>query len=303
MSTVAARPTISQQMQGSRAVAVSLHGVSKSFRLPHRQYHTLKERALHPFQARTFDVLEAVKEVDLEISEGEFFGIIGRNGSGKSTLLKCIAGIYNADAGEIMVRGRLSPFIELGVGFNMELTARDNVTINAIMLGLSRREVRERFDAIIDFAELHEFLDLRLKNYSSGMLVRLAFSVAIQVSAEILLIDEVLAVGDANFQQKCFDEFERLKRAGRTILFVTHDMGAIERFCDRAMLLERGSVVGLGEPAAIARRYNQLNFGRTVQQPASDDEGAPAGQRRSRGDRRRLVRGHRRRPDRRTCLR
>ena len=217
MSTVAARPTISQQMQGSRAVAVSLHGVSKSFKLPHRQYHTLKERAMHPFQARTFDVLEAVKEVDLEISEGEFFGIIGRNGSGKSTLLKCIAGIYNADGGEIMVRGRLSPFIELGVGFNMDLTARDNVTINAIMLGLSRREVRERFDAIIDFAELHEFLDLRLKNYSSGMLVRLAFSVAIQVSAEILLIDEVLAVGDANFQQKCFDEFERLKRAGRTI--------------------------------------------------------------------------------------
>ena len=195
---------------------------------------------MHPFQARTFDVLEAVKEVDLEISEGEFFGIIGRNGSGKSTLLKCIAGIYNADGGEIMVRGRLSPFIELGVGFNMDLTARDNVTINAIMLGLSRREVRERFDAIIDFAELHEFLDLRLKNYSSGMLVRLAFSVAIQVSAEILLIDEVLAVGDANFQQKCFDEFERLKRAGRTILFVTHSMDAIERFCDRAMLLERG---------------------------------------------------------------
>jgi energy-coupling factor transporter ATP-binding protein EcfA2 len=139
------------------------------------------------------------------------------------------------------------------------------------MLGLSRREVRERFDAIIDFAELHEFLDLRLKNYSSGMLVRLAFSVAIQVSAEILLIDEVLAVGDASFQQKCFDEFERLKRASRTILFVTHDMGSIERFCDRAMLLERGDIVGIGEPAALARRYNQLNFGRTVQQRAADD--------------------------------
>jgi ABC-type polysaccharide/polyol phosphate transport system ATPase subunit len=271
MSTTATRPSIALQMQGSRELALSLHGVSKSFKLPHRQYHTLKERALHPFQARTFDVLEAVKDVDVEIGQGEFFGIIGRNGSGKSTLLKCIAGIYNADAGEIMVRGRLSPFIELGVGFNHDLTARDNVTINAIMLGLSRREVRDRFDAIIDFAELHEFLDLRLKNYSSGMLVRLAFSVAIQVSAEILLIDEVLAVGDANFQQKCFEEFERLKRAGRTILFVTHDMGAVERFCDRAMLLNRGDVVGIGEPAAIARRYNQLNFGRIVQQPAGDD--------------------------------
>jgi ABC-type polysaccharide/polyol phosphate transport system ATPase subunit len=271
MSTTATRPPISRQTQASRPVAVSLHGVSKSFKLPHRQYHTLKERALHPFQARTFDVLEAVKDVNLEIAQGEFFGIIGRNGSGKSTLLKCIAGIYQADAGEIMVRGRLSPFIELGVGFNMDLSARDNVTINAIMLGLSRREVRERFDAIIDFAELHEFLDLRLKNYSSGMLVRLAFSVAIQVSAEILLIDEVLAVGDANFQQKCFDEFERLKKDGRTILFVTHDMGTVERFCDRAMLLDRGDMVGIGEPAAIARRYNQLNFGRTVQQRPADD--------------------------------
>ncbi len=271
MSTTATRLSIAPPMRGSRAVAVLLHGVSKSFRLPHRQYHTLKERALHPFQSRTFDVLEAVKDVNIEVAQGEFFGIIGRNGSGKSTLLKCIAGIYNADAGEIMVRGRLSPFIELGVGFNMELTARDNVTINAIMLGLSRREVRERFDAIIDFAELHEFLDLRLKNYSSGMLVRLAFSVAIQVSAEVLLIDEVLAVGDANFQQKCFDEFGRLKQAGRTILFVTHDMGSVERFCDRAMLLERGDVVGIGQPAAIARRYNQLNFGRTVQQRAPDD--------------------------------
>ena len=268
MTTTATRPSISSQIQGTRPLAVSLHGVSKSFKLPHRQYHTLKERALHPFQSRTFDMLEAVKDVDVEIAQGEFFGIIGRNGSGKSTLLKCIAGIYNADAGDIMVRGRLSPFIELGVGFNLDLSARDNVTINAIMLGLSRREVRERFDAIIDFAELQEFLDLKLKNYSSGMLVRLAFSVAIQVSAEILLIDEVLAVGDANFQQKCFDEFERLKRAGRTILFVTHDMGAVERFCDRAMLLERGDMVGIGEPAAIARRYNQLNFGRIVQQRA-----------------------------------
>jgi len=259
-------------MQGSRPLSVSLHHVSKSFKLPHRQYHTLKERALHPFQARTFDVLEAVKDVSIEVEQGEFFGIVGRNGSGKSTLLKCIAGIYKADTGEITVRGRLSPFIDLGVGFNHELTARENVTINAIMLGLSRREVRNRFDTIIDFAELHEFLDLKLKNYSSGMLVRLAFSVAIQVSAEILLIDEVLAVGDANFQQKCFDEFERIKRAGRTMLFVTHDMNAVQRFCDRAMLLERGDMTGIGEPPAITRRYNQLNFGRTVQERAADDD-------------------------------
>ena len=244
--------------------AVSVTHVNKAFRLPHQRYHTLKERVLHPLRGSSFDVLQAVDDVSVEIRPGEFFGIVGRNGSGKSTLLKCIAGIYDIDDGELHIRGRLSPFIELGVGFNMDLTARDNVMINAIMLGLSRKQARERFHQIIAFAELEDFLDLKLKNYSSGMSVRLAFSVAIQVEAEILLIDEVLAVGDAAFQQKCFDEFERLKRQGRTILFVTHDMGSIERFCNRAMLLEKGRMVAIGDPAAIARRYNQLNFGATV---------------------------------------
>jgi ABC-type polysaccharide/polyol phosphate transport system ATPase subunit len=251
--------------------AVSIRSVNKSFRLPHQRYHTLKERALHPFRSRSYDVLRAVDDVSVTIHEGEFFGIVGRNGSGKSTLLKCIAGIYGIDAGEITVRGRLSPFIELGVGFNMELTARDNVIINAIMLGLTPKEARERFDRIIAFAELEEFLDLKLKNYSSGMSVRLAFSVAIQVEAEILLIDEVLAVGDAAFQQKCFDEFHRLKAAGRTILFVTHDMGAIERYCDRAVLLEKGKTVMIGEPAAVARRYNAINFGNFVHQQTKEE--------------------------------
>ena len=257
---------------GGRALlpAVSIHGVSKAFKLPHRQYHTLKERALHPFSTSTFDVLQAVDDVSVDVAAGEFFGIIGRNGSGKSTLLKCLAGIYNVDSGELRVSGRLSPFIELGVGFNPELTARDNVMINAIMLGLSRKQARARFDDIIAFAELEEFLDMRLKNYSSGMHVRLAFSVAIQVDAEILLIDEVLAVGDARFQQKCFDEFQRLKQEGRTILFVTHDMSAIERFCDRAMLLDKGKMIGIGEPTTIARRYNELNFGRTIHDGVAD---------------------------------
>jgi ABC-type polysaccharide/polyol phosphate transport system ATPase subunit len=236
----------------------------------------LKERALHPFRSRTYDVLRAVDEVSVDVQPGEFFGIVGRNGSGKSTLLKCIAGIYDIDRGELTVRGRLSPFIELGVGFNMDLTARDNVMINAIMLGLTPKQARERFDEIIAFAELEDFLDLRLKNYSSGMNVRLAFSVAIQVEAEILLIDEVLAVGDAAFQQKCFDEFERLKRAGRTILFVTHDMGAIERFCDRAMLLDKGRMVMIGGPTEVARRYNALNFGTTVHHVHHDQATASA---------------------------
>jgi ABC-type polysaccharide/polyol phosphate transport system ATPase subunit len=204
--------------------------------------------------------------VNLEIAPGEFFGIVGRNGSGKSTLLKCLAGIYDIDEGEIALNGRLSPFIELGVGFNMDLTARDNVVINAIMLGLSRKEARERFDDILAFAELEEFVDLKLKNYSSGMYVRLAFATAVQVDADILLIDEVLAVGDANFQQKCYDELTRLQKAGKTMVFVTHDMGAVERFCDRAMLMERGRVVDVGEPSSIARQYNQHNFRRTRQE-------------------------------------
>jgi ABC-type polysaccharide/polyol phosphate transport system ATPase subunit len=241
--------------------AVSIEGVSKTFRLPHRQYSTLKERALHPLRSTEYDELHAVKDLTLAIAQGEFFGIVGRNGSGKSTLLKCIAGIYGVDSGRISIAGRLSPFIELGVGFNMDLTARDNVIINAIMLGLSRRQARARFDDVIAFAELEEFVDLKLKNYSSGMLVRLAFATSIEVDAEILLIDEVLAVGDATFQQKCFEEFYRLKREGKTIVFVSHDMHSVERFCDRAMLMERGSLVQIGEPRIIARAYHKLNFG------------------------------------------
>jgi ABC-type polysaccharide/polyol phosphate transport system ATPase subunit len=241
--------------------AVAIENVSKTFRLPHQHYSTLKERALHPFRRTDYDELHAVRDISLEIPSGEFFGIVGRNGSGKSTLLKCIAGIYGVDRGRISISGRLSPFIELGVGFNMDLTARDNVIINAIMLGLSRRQASARFDDVIAFAELEEFIDLKLKNYSSGMLVRLAFATSIQVPAEILLIDEVLAVGDAAFQQKCFEEFYRLKREGRTIVFVSHDMFSVERFCDRAMLMERGSMVQLGDPGAIGRAYHKLNFG------------------------------------------
>ena len=251
--------------------AVTVEGLSKRFVLPHQHYSTLKERALHPFRSRSYDTLHAVDDVTVDIGQGEFFGIVGRNGSGKSTLLKCLAGIYETDAGRCTVRGRLSPFIELGVGFNPDLTARDNVIINAIMLGLTRKEARARFDEIIAFAELEEFLDLKLKNYSSGMSVRLAFSVAIQVDADVLLVDEVLAVGDAAFQQKCFEQFHRLKDSGRTIVFVTHDMSAVERFCDRAMLLERGRVLSIDQPHVIARAYNELNFGRLAASRGGDE--------------------------------
>jgi ABC-type polysaccharide/polyol phosphate transport system ATPase subunit len=255
--------------------ALSLRNVSKSFRLPHEQYRTLKQRALHLFRQPGFDILRAVEDVTLEIKPGEFFGIVGRNGSGKSTLLKCLAGIYQPDGGEITVNGRLAPFIELGVGFNMELTARDNVIINAIMLGLSRREARSRFDDIIAFAELEDFIDLKLKNYSSGMYVRLAFATAVQVDADILLIDEVLAVGDARFQQKCFDTLTRLQREGRTMVFVTHDMGAVERFCDRAMLLEHGRVLDVSDASTIARKYNEQNFRYWRSQSAGSERELP----------------------------
>src|SRR4051794_523949 len=247
-------------MAGMTAPAIVAEGVHKRFQRPHEQMHTIKERALHPFRRRTFDEFEAVRDVGFSVERGEFFGIVGRNGSGKSTLLKLIAGIYKLNRGEIWVNGRMSTFIELGVGFNPDLAARDNVILNGIMLGLTPAQARARYEEVIEFAELREFENLKLKNYSSGMHVRLAFSVMIQVDADVLLIDEVLAVGDAAFQQKCFDEFNRLRDEGKTIILVTHDMAAVRRFAHRAMLLERGEVVSVGEPDLVGATYLELNF-------------------------------------------
>jgi ABC-type polysaccharide/polyol phosphate transport system ATPase subunit len=249
-------------MSEADAPAIVVDDVSKRFRIPGERVMTLKERALHPLRRIPQHELTAMDRVSFAVAPGEFFAIVGRNGSGKSTLLKCLAGIYAVDGGRMFVNGRVSTFIELGVGFNMELPARENVIINATMLGLSPREARARLDAVLEFAELEEFADLRLKNYSSGMLVRLAFAVMIQVDADVLLIDEVLAVGDASFQQKCYDEFARLRREGRTVILVTHDMGAAERFCDRALLLEHGRPVLLGDPHEVGLRYLELNFAR-----------------------------------------
>ncbi|MFA4928904.1 MAG: ABC transporter ATP-binding protein, partial [Patulibacter sp.] len=218
------------------------------------------ERALHPFRSTDYREYPVLKDISFEVGRGEFFGIVGRNGSGKSTLLKCMAGIYRPERGRIQVAGRLAPFIELGVGFNPDLTALDNVVINGVMMGLSPREARRRFDEIIAFAELEDYLDLKLKNYSSGMQVRLAFSVMVQASADVLLIDEVLAVGDAAFQQKCLDVFYRLRDEGRTIILVTHDMAAVERFCHRAMFLQDGDIRMIGDPAEVGRAYLASNF-------------------------------------------
>jgi ABC-type polysaccharide/polyol phosphate transport system ATPase subunit len=251
----------SPAVDGGRLPAVVARSVSKSFTVPDERRHTLKERVLHPRRRIKHQTFHALNDISFEVQRGEFFGIAGRNGSGKSTLLKCLAGIYRAE-GDIWCRGRLSTFIELGVGFNPDMAARDNVVMNGIMLGLTPREARKRYESVIEFAELQEFKDLKLKNYSSGMHVRLAFSVAIQVDADILLIDEVLAVGDAAFQQKCFDVFNDMRDSGKTIVFVTHDMGSMQRFCHRALLLERGSSVYLGEPHEVADRYLEINFGR-----------------------------------------
>jgi ABC-2 type transport system ATP-binding protein len=235
-------------------------GLEKTFRIPTHRVDSFKERIARPFASRDYRELRALDRVSFEIRKGEFFGIVGRNGSGKSTLLKILASIYRADAGQIRMAGRLAPFIELGVGFNHDLTARENVVLNGVMMGLTPAETRRRLDAVIAFAELADFADLKLKNYSSGMLVRLAFSVMMEADADILLIDEVLAVGDASFQQKCADAFHEMKRIGKTIVLVTHEMSTVEEYCHRAMLIGEGRIQHLGEPIEVGHEYLKLNF-------------------------------------------
>jgi ABC-2 type transport system ATP-binding protein len=241
-------------------LAIQVEDLHKSFRIPTHRVDSLKERVVRPFASRDFRDLHALDGVSFEIRQGEFFGIVGRNGSGKSTLLKLLASIYRADRGRIRIAGRLAPFIELGVGFNHDLSARENVVLNGVMMGLTPREMRGRLDAIIEFAELSDFVDLKLKNYSSGMLVRLAFAVMMEADADVLLIDEVLAVGDASFQQKCADAFHQMKAMGKTIVLVTHEMATVEAYCHRAMLISEGQIQHLGDPAEIGREYLRLNF-------------------------------------------
>jgi ABC-2 type transport system ATP-binding protein len=243
-------------------LAIQVEDLHKSFRIPTQRVDSFKERAVRPFAPRDYRELRALDGISFDVRRGEFFGIVGRNGSGKSTLLKLLASIYRADQGTIRMAGRLAPFIELGVGFNQELTARENVVLNGVMMGLTPQETRDRLDSVIEFAELGEFVDLKLKNYSSGMLVRLAFSLMLEVDADILLIDEVLAVGDAAFQQKCADAFHEMKEAGKTIILVTHDTAAAESYCHRAMLIDSGKIQHIGDPAEVGRHYLRLNFER-----------------------------------------
>jgi len=238
-----------------RDLAIRVENLSKRFRIPLDRSSTLKHRLTHWRSASRYRSLEALLNVSFEVRAGEFVGIIGHNGSGKSTLLKILSRIYRPDAGVVTIEGRVSPFLELGVGFNPELTARENIFLSGAILGLSRPELHRRLDEIIGFAELEQFVDHKLKNFSSGMQVRLAFSLAIQAHAEILMMDEVLAVGDAPFQQKCFDTFNRYKREGRTVVLVTHELGAVTTYCDRALLLDHGRLVADGDTADVTAQY------------------------------------------------
>jgi ABC-type polysaccharide/polyol phosphate transport system ATPase subunit len=251
-------------------VVIEVRELEKSFRIPDQRIDSLKERAIHPLTRQTYRELNALRSVSFDVHHGEFFGIVGRNGSGKSTLLKILASIYRPDRGRVRMAGRLAPFIELGVGFNNELTSRENIVLNGVLMGLTHQEARRRLDAVLDFAELRDFADLKLKNYSSGMMVRLAFAVMVEADADIMLIDEVLAVGDAAFAQKCIDVFRARRESGKTIVLVTHDMATVQTFCDRAMLIHDGQIRYLGDPEETALRYYRLNFGGHTDPRAGD---------------------------------
>lgn len=248
----------------AKDIAIKVENVGKEFRLPHERVSSLKQTvlSLHKRRFETFKVLDGVS---FEVKNGEFFGILGRNGSGKSTLLKLLAEIYYPSRGKVQVNGTLTPFIELGVGFNAELTGRENVFLNGAILGLTNKEIKEKFNEIVAFAELERFMDQKLKNYSSGMQVRLAFAIAIQAHNSILLIDEVLAVGDESFQDKCLRVFSEIKKDGKkTVVFVSHDMASVQRFCDRAIVVHDGHVVYEGKPSEAVLQYRKLNFPETI---------------------------------------
>ncbi len=243
----------------NRHVAVEIENVTQRFRIIHERPDTLRELfsnfLRHQVSYHNFD---AVKDVSLQVYSGQMLGLIGRNGSGKSTLLKIIAGVYRPTAGRVRVSGKVAPLIELGAGFHPELTGRENILINGLLMGYSKEEMKERERRIIDFADIGEFIDSPVKQYSSGMYTRLAFSIATEVDPEILIVDEILSVGDAGFQQKSFSRIQDFRQAGKTILFVSHSMPMVTQHCDRVVLLEAGSVVADGEPTEVAALYESL---------------------------------------------
>lgn len=264
-------------MTENNDIALSVKNVSKTFKLPHERHSGLKQSIVSKLggkHQRGYEIQKVLKDISFDVHKGEFFGIVGRNGSGKSTLLKLISGIYSPDKGSIKVEGSLTPFIELGVGFNHELSGRENVFLNGALMGFSRKEMEAKYDDIVEFAELSEFMDQKLKNYSSGMQVRLAFSIAIQSHSDVLILDEVLAVGDEAFQRKCNAFFEEIKRdKTKTIVLVTHSMDAVQQYCHRAMLIEEGEIVAIGDPVDVAEQYSGLFITtKTVNKDGTVDE-------------------------------
>ena len=250
---------MSENKENKTENAIVVKNVSKRFVIPHEKISTLKGAFVSFFKKKDYEVFDALKDISFEVKKGEFFGIIGRNGSGKSTLLKILAGIYVPNKGSVKINGRISPFLELGIGFNPELSGRDNIYLNGTVLGLTKKQIDEKFDSIVAFSELERFIDQKLKNYSSGMSVRLAFSVAIHANRDILLMDEVLAVGDMNFQQKCLEKFEEYKSQGKTIILVSHDVNAIEKYCDIVMLIENGEMRKISNAKEVVEEYKNLN--------------------------------------------
>jgi ABC-2 type transport system ATP-binding protein len=238
------------------STVIEIRQVSKRFRLYHERYSSLKERVIH-FGRIPYEDFWAIRDIDIAIEEGTTVGLLGHNGSGKSTLLKCVAGILQPTEGEIVTRGRLAALLELGAGFHPELTGRENIYLNGSVLGLSRKDVERVFDEIVDFAELEKFIDMQVRHYSSGMYVRLGFAVAVNVDPHILLVDEVLAVGDEAFQRKCLERVARFQKEGRTIVFVTHAADLVRRICDRAIVLDHGRMVADAPPGEAVRMFRE----------------------------------------------
>lgn len=242
-----------------KEVAVRVNNIHKTFILPQSKNTSFKQVAVNIVKKNNKVTQKTLDGVSFEISKGDFFGIVGRNGSGKSTLLKLIAGVYTPTSGSIEVNGGITPFIELGVGFNPELSGRDNVYLNGALLGFTHKQMDEMYDEIVEFAELEPFMGQKLKNYSSGMQVRLAFSIAIKAKNDVLIFDEVLAVGDEAFQRKCLDVFERYKAEKQTVILVTHDMDTVKKYCNRAVVINEGTKLLEGNPIAVADEYSRLN--------------------------------------------
>jgi len=261
---------------------VEVERLSKTFRIPHEKRATVFESLAGVLRPNKYEVFNVLEDLSFSVEGGECVGIIGENGSGKSTLLKVIANILRPSRGTVAVRGRMTPFLELGVGFQPDLSVRENIGMYATIMGLSNGVIKERIEDVIEFAGLTRFEDAKLKNLSSGMQVRLAFSTAIQTDPDILLVDEVLAVGDMEFQQKCFEVFKRYRKEGVTILFVSHDLGAVRRFCDKTLLLFSGKQVAFGETGEIIDRYVYGGEGREKEEEVSksseDERGVEAGQ-------------------------